>query len=166
MSLKNRIISCIFVSILIVLFITDNIIQKTKQIKEPEIEIIENVDTLKTYTNPKQDLYKALIDYEIHFPDIVYAQAVLETGNFTSDLCLKHNNLFGLYDSKNKKFFEFHHWIESVEAYKNKIQYKYKCGEDYFKFLDRIGYAEDTLYVSKLKRILSNETSMCKGCIQ
>ena len=34
------------------------------------------------------------------------------------------------------------------------IQYKYKNYEDYYYFLDRIGYAEDSLYNNKLKNII------------
>ena len=34
------------------------------------------------------------------------------------------------------------------------IQYKYKNNEDYYHFLDRIGYAEDSLYNNKLKNII------------
>ena len=33
------------------------------------------------------------------------------------------------------------------------IQYRYKNDEDYYHFLDRIGYAEDSLYIQKIKSI-------------
>ena len=164
MDLKSTIISCIFICFFIVLFILDKSLNKEPQIiSEPNIVSLESKPT---YINPREDLYKALVNYGIKYPDIVYAQAVLETGNFTSKLCKNYNNLFGLYNSQTQEFFRFHHWIESVEAYKNKVQYKYKCGEDYFEFLERIGYAEDTLYISKLKSILKNENFMYKNCTQ
>lgn len=90
--------------------------------------------------------------YNIQHPDIVVAQAILETGHFRSENCIKKNNLFGLYNSYKHEFFEFNHWSESVKAYHNLIQYRYTEG-DYFKWLEKIGYAEDTLYVSKVKSI-------------
>lgn len=98
-------------------------------------------------------LYLALEHYNIKHPRVVLAQAKLETGNYTSRHCIKGNNLFGLYNSKKKKYFQFNHWSESIEAYKDMIEYKHKEGEDYYKFLIRISYASDPNYISKVKQI-------------
>lgn len=105
----------------------------------------------------KEGLIDALKYYDIQHPDIVYAQAVLETGHFKSEGCLKHNNLFGLYNSKAKRYCRFTHWTESVIAYKEWIQRRYKPPEDYYKFLSRIGYASDPTYISKLKQIVKKQ---------
>lgn len=99
----------------------------------------------------KEGLIDALKYYDIQHPDIVYAQALLETGHLKSVGCLKHHNLFGLYNSKAKRYCRFNHWTESVIAYKEWIQRRYKPPEDYYKFLSRIGYASDPTYISKLK---------------
>ena len=104
----------------------------------------------------KEGLIDALEYYDIHHPNIVYAQALLETGHFKSEGCLKHNNLFGLYDNKAKRYYKFNHWTESVIAYKEWIQKRYKPPEDYYRFLQRIGYAEDPQYVYKLKQIVNS----------
>lgn len=90
--------------------------------------------------------------YNVHHSDIVVAQAILETGHFKSNNCLKGNNLFGLYNSHKKEFFKFNHWTESVEAYRDKVQYKYSSG-DYYQWLEDVGYAEDSLYTYKLRNI-------------
>ena len=105
----------------------------------------------------KEGLIDALEYYDIHHPNIVYAQAVLETGHFKSEGCLKHNNLFGLYNSKAKRYCRFNHWTESVIAYKEWIQRRYKPPEDYYKFLSRIRYASDPTYISKLKQIVKKQ---------
>lgn len=97
---------------------------------------------------------KACEYYDINNPQIVTAQAILETGHYRSENCVKGNNLFGLYDSKNKRYYTFNHWTESVLAYKTKVQYRLKESEDYYKFLDRIGYAADSLYIPKIKNII------------
>ena len=102
-----------------------------------------------------EGLYKACEYYEIQQPDIVVAQAILETGFFKSDLCLKRHNLFGLFNSRTMDFYSFDHWTESVKAYRDKVQYRYKTG-NYYDWLERIGYAEDSLYVSKLKNVRIN----------
>lgn len=82
----------------------------------------------------------------------VMAQALLETGHFSSRVCKEYNNLFGLYDSKNRDYFRFARWEDSVVGYKKMIQYKYKGG-NYLNFLKRIGYAEDPRYISKIAKM-------------
>ncbi len=101
-------------------------------------------------------LYLALEYYNIKHPRIVLAQAKLESGNYTSDHCIRRNNLFGLYNSKRKEYYSFDHWTDCIEGYKNMIEYKHKDGEDYYDFLIRIKYASDPNYISKVKRIENN----------
>lgn len=132
--------------------------------KPPEIKVvlhIDNKDIQPDFFNklPQEGLMEALEYYEVKHPQIVYAQAVLETGNFTSEKCLVDNNLFGLYDSKKQRYYSFDHWISSVEAYVSMVQYKYKEGNDkppnhYYKFLQDIGYAKDPHYINKVKEIV------------
>lgn len=90
--------------------------------------------------------------YGLSHPDIVAAQSVLETGHYRSDLCIKHKNLFGLYDAKRGRYRHYSSWQQSVKAYKQLVGRKYIKG-DYYAFLKRIGYAEDPLYCQKLKRV-------------
>lgn len=101
---------------------------------------------------PSDGLGYALEMYGIYEPHIVIAQAVLETGWYKSELCVKHGNLFGIYDSKNGCYKHYGHWMESVKDYRNLVQSKYNGG-DYFEFLDRIGYASDPDYIKKVKTI-------------
>jgi hypothetical protein len=82
----------------------------------------------------------------------VVAQALLETGYFTSRVCLECNNLFGLRRPSDGSYYEFDRWEESVKAYKDYVQFKYKGG-DYLLFLKRIGYAEDPDYIVKVHQI-------------
>lgn len=104
--------------------------------------------------SPEKGLWEALEYYEIHHREIVYAQAVLETGHFKSDGCRKGNNLFGL---RGKRYHRYSHWSESVKAYKEKVQSRYRPGEDYYKFLKRIHYAESPTYNSLIKRIVKQK---------
>ena len=101
-------------------------------------------------------LYLALEYYNIKHPRIVLAQAKLESGNYTSDHCVKRNNFLGLYNSRKKEYFSFKHWTDCIKGYKNMVEYKLKDGEDYYDFLIRIGYAEDPSYVYKVKQIENN----------
>ena len=98
------------------------------------------------------NLSKMLERYHVAYPKIVIAQALLETGYFTSRVCWECNNLFGLRRPSDGKYYEFERWEDSVKAYRDYVQYKYKGG-DYFQFLNRIGYAEDKTYVTKVRQI-------------
>lgn len=106
--------------------------------------------------SPEEGLKEALAYYGIKHPEIVYAQALHETGHFKSGLCTRNNNLFGLYDSANKRYFSFSHWSESVKAYRDKVQYKYDENRHptYYAFLSDIKYASDRKYNSRIKSLV------------
>lgn len=130
-----------------------------ENIKPPEIEVVHIVNEKQPdffSKSPQEGLMEALEYYGVKHPQIVYAQAVLETGHFKSDLCLNDNNLFGLYNSKKHRYHTFDHWKDCIIAYKEMIQYKYKDGDDYLNFLKEIGYAEDSEYICKLKELIKN----------
>lgn len=99
------------------------------------------------------NLYAEIIRNGIRHPKIVLAQAILETGWFTSPVCRNKHNQFGLTNPRTGKYFEFGHWTESVRAYYTKVQYKYKEG-NYLLWLRDIGYAEDPNYVCSIISIL------------
>lgn len=100
----------------------------------------------------KDNLYNELIAQEIDYPKIVLAQAILETGHFTSYSCKERNNLFGL-RRKDGSYMTFDHWTNSVYAYKKYIQKYKEIPNDYYKFLNDLGYAEDSIYVIRVKQI-------------
>lgn len=89
----------------------------------------------------------------IKYPKIVLAQAILETGWFKSSVCRNKHNLFGLTNPRTKAYYEFNHWTESVKAYYDLVQRRYKGG-NYLLWLDKIGYAEEKTYVRALIKVL------------
>jgi len=101
------------------------------------------------------NLYAEIKRNGILYPDIVLAQAILETGWFRSNACRKKHNLFGLTNPRTGKYYEFDHWTESVKAYYTKVQYKYKGG-NYLLWLRKIGYAEDKNYIRSVIRVLKS----------
>lgn len=147
--MKDNII-CIILIILMCLstfYTIDHFRNKDSTILLPEhpYYLLEDVN--------EEVLYKTLVHYKFPEPAIITAQAVLETGNFKSRLCSDNNNLFGLYNSKKLEYYKFDSWISCVFAYKQFILSRYEPEEDYYGFLDRIGYAEDPLYESKVKKL-------------
>lgn len=130
--------------------------------KSSDIEstIVENTDNIEHSAapaffsqSPEEGLKEALEYYEIQYPEIVYAQALLETGHFSSSVCKNYNNLFGLYNSKIKDYYSFEHWSDSVKAYRDFVQYKYKGNTDYYTFLVNLPYATDPNYIRKIKQL-------------
>ena len=155
-------IGIVLVSLIVLSLLTASEDPKEYKPSEAKIDTLEYKQHFHG-KSPQDGLMEALIYYDIKYPHIVYAQALIETSNFKSDLCLSDNNLFGLYNSKRGKYHRFDHWTESVIAYKDFIQYRYKPPEDYYKFLQRIGYAEDSNYISKLKKVVKkNDTRRSK----
>lgn len=115
------------------------------------------------YNKPPQDgLWEALLFYDVKHPEIVYAQAILETGYFKSKVHTRNNNLFGLYNSEKKEYHKFNHWTESIVKYKEWIQHRYKPPNNYYEFLQRIGYAKDPNYITKLKQIVKKHGNKIK----
>lgn len=102
----------------------------------------------------------------IRFSDIVYAQAVLETGGFKSTIFLESNNLFGMRLacsrpttalSASRGHALYDSWMMSTIDYalfQSAFLRNIKTSEDYLDYLSR-NYAEDPSYVSKLRKIIS-----------
>jgi len=115
---------------------------------------------VRSCSQTKEEVYAALIKYKVKHPEIVLAQSILETGWYDCDNCsLSVNNLFGLWDSKNKRYFFYDTWEDSIGGYLRGIQYRYNSEnyEDYYEFLEKIGYASDPNYIVKLKKLVENE---------
>ena len=104
-----------------------------------------------------KSVYAELVKQDVKHPKIVLAQSLLETGWYQCGGCsMDVNNLFGLYNSREKEYFPYDNWKESIGGYKRGIQYKYfkKEYKDYYQFLDDIGYASDPQYTIKLKQLV------------
>jgi hypothetical protein len=97
------------------------------------------------------NVYNYIKYLEIKYDSIVLKQVILETGNLSCSNCsLDVNNLFGF--RYNKQYIKFDHWKHSIRYYANWQYRKYKKG-DYYQFLINVGYATDSNYIQKLKKI-------------
>lgn len=99
----------------------------------------------------KQQVLAEIKRQNIPHPEIVLAQARLESGNFKSPPYKDTNNLFGI--KENGKYVRYKDWRKSVRDYKEKISSKYiKRGRgNYYEFIQGMGYAKDPEYINKLK---------------
>lgn len=111
-----------------------------------------------------ENLMIALELNSIRARDTVFAQGRLETGNFTSILCLQHNNLFGMrkplrrqttaLGSAENNYAAYATWYDCVKDMSLFQEWYLSRGRDltdYFLFLEEIGYAEDAGYLKKLE---------------
>lgn len=121
------------------------------------------IDTLYLYdtllvSNKFSDKFRSMLDtMNIPHADMVYAQAIIESGNFTAKNARESNNYFGMLQS-NGSLIHFDHWIESIVYYKNHFSKRYtNPNEDYAEFLYRINYFPDRSYIQILKKV-TNES--------
>ena len=157
MHIKLRIHVVWFIIALLVVAFLINVYSDNKK----EDTIIEKEDSVSVqwrqnhFLLSEENLYNELVAQGVDFPEIVTAQALLETGHFKSYACLQQNNLFGLRDNKGT-YMSFPHWTDAVAAYKKYIQrYNHPVPEDYYAYLQELGYAEDPQYIDKLKQIVN-----------
>lgn len=113
----------------------------------------------------EQLLKEYIKELNIAFPEIVFAQAKLESGNFKGKMFLENHNLFGMKKpsirSTTAKGEQYGHayydsWKESVLDYalwSCRYLSHVKTKEQYLDYLAN-NYAEDTLYIKKLHSII------------
>lgn len=128
-------------------------IKYQKSFKEMQMEKFRNLEL------SPDNVYLYCKAVGIKHPEVVIRQFILETGWGKSYVCKNYNNLFGFMkyskDLGKYVYYRYNHWTESVEAYKDFQNRKYKGG-CYYTFLDNVGYAEAENYVEVLKTIKIN----------
>jgi uncharacterized FlgJ-related protein len=162
------IFSAIVVGLLIGVLFMSRRVNDVKYITEETKQIIIREQLAENEFSPGR-LKEYILELNIRFPHIVYAQAQLESGNFTSHIFQVNNNLFGMKEAKKRPTTNkgtenghayFNHWRESVvdyafyqAAYLNDI----RSEKEYWEYLGQ-NYAEDPNYISKLKKIIEKTT--------
>lgn len=138
-----------------------------KYITEETKQIIIKEQISQNEFTPER-LKEYILELNIRFPHIVYAQAQLETGNFTSHIFQVNNNLFGMREAKRRPTTNkgtenghayFENWRESVvdyAFYQAAYLFKLKTEDEYWDYLGQ-NYAEDPNYVTKLKKIVEKD---------
>jgi uncharacterized FlgJ-related protein len=118
-------------------------------------------------TPSQKEVYEELLRLNVKFPDIVLAQAILESGHFISKIAKQNNNLFGMRMPKVRKttaigqkygYARYHNWKDSVKDYKlwqEALLKKYPSmtRSQYKSYIDRI-YSTGKNYISKINLII------------
>lgn len=111
-----------------------------------------------------ESVYDRIFQLRLDHPDIVMAQCILESGEFTSDLFKEGNNCLGMKVPGQRPTFavgvyrnhaKFRSWHDCIADYALwQSAYGRGLSDDaYLALLDRI-YAEDGSYAGKLKSII------------
>lgn len=134
------------------------------QEKQVQLKVVQQDDRIT-----KQKLYEQIIKFGIKFPDIVFAQAMIESGEFTSKLFRTANNMFGMKFPSSREttakgktkggYSKYEDWSFGVYDYFLWQDHMLRQRNDITKtqYLALIGkiYAKDPGYVNKVKRKLS-----------
>lgn len=150
------------VAVLIGYFVMNR--QKVVKSKPKIVKVVVH-DTITTapIKPTRQNIYNYIVACGIRHPDIVYRQALLESG-FCSNLYRKANNLFGMRVARSRPttakgeyngFAEYDNWMESVQdyaLYQAAYMRKARTRAQYFDALDD-SYCEGHNYSTKLRSL-------------
>jgi uncharacterized FlgJ-related protein len=113
-------------------------------------------------------VYNEILEQGLEFPDIVFAQAVLESGGFTSRLTQKNNNIFGMRNPMKRTttsvgsyhgYAIYESWRESIEDYylfqKMLFSTHKFTRASYLNYLDKY-YSTSKGYKTALLKIIKN----------
>jgi len=120
----------------------------------------------------KATLWQEIKALNIKFPEFVFAQALLESGNFTSKLARRHNNLFGmkvpskretLAIKKSKSGYAvYSHWRDSVRDYllfQEYVMKRHDTEKEYIAYISR-RYSETPDYLIKVKKVIKSNKAL------
>ena len=133
------------------------------QLNPQEREII--IADIETSEFTQEALVEFMIETNIKYPHIVLAQAILETGNFKSEIFKMNHNLFGMKQpilrpttalGTNLNHAYYNNWKESVYDYALYQAAYLKNAKTEKQYLQYLGsnYAEANHYVKALNKII------------
>lgn len=140
---------------------------KTQYIDREHGKLVMILNDHENSSFTPQQLYDYLKELNVKYPDIVFAQAVLESGNFNSKIFRANHNLFGMKEAGKRirtcKGTEMNHayydnWKESVldyafyqASYLNDI----KTESQYLDYLNA-NYAEAGNYKQRVQGVINS----------
>jgi len=127
-----------------------------------------NIYIIQSKQFSEEAFINLLKDCNIKYPHIVLAQAKVESGNFTSKVFRQNNNMFGMRkarqrittaESEKNTYAYYRDWIDAVHDYAMYQSVVMRSVENEDQYFTKLGerYAEDSLYVSKLRNIIKKQ---------
>lgn len=111
----------------------------------------------------RDSILTEIYNLRIEHPYIVYAQAIVESGNFTSKIWKENHNMFGMKMPERRATLAikiryghsvYNNWRECLIDY-SLYQMAYMRGLDEDEYFDKLrnSYAKDSQYIEKIKRL-------------
>lgn len=130
------------------------------------ILFISSLSAKSAITDGEDSLYQSILCMDFDQPDIVWAQAVLETGHLKSKLCVNYNNLFGMKYPRKRQTLSYLRTKKGYAAYESrdssladyllwqKYMIKHKMSvKAYLRYLDHV-YCDVPGYSKQLRKLL------------
>ena len=157
---------------IIIMYIGGSLVTKIGDINEKlgvEFKVPTELVSDNVYINDStiddSILYDHLLSMRAKHPKVILIQAKIESGNYSSKLFQRNNNMFGMKISRRRVttssngkagYKDYANWQESVTDY---ILWQFSNNgdklstDDYIKYLGKI-YAEDPNYTKKIRKML------------
>ena len=114
------------------MFLTLRLVKETTQLAKSINEIAARPAPPPPTPEPielnKCNLLAELYAQGVHYPEVVYAQSMIESAHLTSNVCVTRNNLFGMHQptvresttiaNKGDKYAKFSTWQDAVQDMK------------------------------------------------
>lgn len=132
--------------------------------KQENNTVISHPNDSTSKSELMESVYDRIFQLRLEHPDIVMAQCILESGEFTSDIFINGNNCLGMKVPGQRPTFavgvyrnhaRFRSWHDCIADYAlwQSVYGRGLSDDAYLALLDRI-YAEDGSYARKLKSII------------
>jgi len=152
------------VGLLLVFGFTSNPANKVQNLSQEERLIV-----IREYNGfSESKLIEKITQLNFRYPHIILAQAKLESGYFKSTIFLENNNMFGMKQAKlranlakgtNRNHAYYDTWQDCIldyALYYSTYLSDIRTEGEYFEYL-RQNYAEDKMYVQRLKQIIKKQ---------
>lgn len=154
----------LLISVTLILFLILGIsVNERKELSSSSIKIINYYNEFS-----EEKLIKFIDSLNFKYPEIILAQAKLESGHFKSNVFKSNHNLFGMKQALSRVTLNrgtknghalYNKWEDSVMDYALwYATYAYNCNseEEFLNLLDKT-YAEDEFYKNRLKTIVTTQ---------
>ena len=130
------------------------------------------VSSPKEETLTKENLWHTIKEMDVEHPDLVFAQALLESGDFSSQVCKRNNNLFGMKMPETRKtvahpgfkgYARYESWKQSIYDYKLYQEHLFRNGKlSRFQYMVKLNrtYSAVKDYSLRLKRVIKENKSV------
>ena len=138
----------------------------TREEQKPQVKVVERVisEQVPELEFSEENLKLFMEQINMKFIHIVMAQALIESGYFTSKIFMENHNMFGMKQARqrqtvaigtNRNHAKYLNWQDCVidyALYQARYLSKVKSDEDYYTYL-KGSYAGDPNYVTKVKKL-------------